>query len=94
MRLACHAPMRLGPLGAVLGLCAALAAVLVPRGVALAQRPPGFGHNQGVNPNAQLSGQVHLPILDFIGQDDVCSSWVEVQNIGCEYAMAAMIVGG
>ena len=94
MRLACHAPMRLGPLGAVLGLCAALAAVLVPRGVALAQRPPGFGHNQGVNPNAQLSGQVHLPILDFIGQDDVCSSWVEVQNIGCEYAMAAMIVWG
>ncbi|MFN8422809.1 MAG: hypothetical protein U0470_05215 [Anaerolineae bacterium] len=65
-----------------------------PRHDALAQRPPALGHNTGVNPNAQLGCQVHLPILDFMGQDDVCSSWVEVQNIGCEYAMAAMIVWG
>ncbi len=35
-----------------------------------------------VNPNRQLGGQVHLPILNFEGQDDVCRTWLEVQNVG------------
>ncbi|MBK6768097.1 MAG: hypothetical protein IPG72_03515 [Ardenticatenales bacterium] len=40
-------------------------------------------------PNDQLGKQVHLPILNFQGQDDVCESWIEVQNLGCRNAKAA-----
>ncbi|MBK6768224.1 MAG: DUF11 domain-containing protein [Ardenticatenales bacterium] len=47
-----------------------------------------------IAPNTQLSNQVHLPILNFLGQDDVCESWIEVQNIGCQVAKAALITWG
>jgi len=47
-----------------------------------------------VDPNRQLGRQVHLPILNFQGQDDVCDTWIEVQNIGCEFAKAALITWG
>ncbi|MBK6767957.1 MAG: SBBP repeat-containing protein [Ardenticatenales bacterium] len=45
-------------------------------------------------PNNQLGKQVHLPILNFQGQDDVCESWIEVQNIGCRIAKAALVTWG
>ncbi len=35
-----------------------------------------------VQPNRQLGCQVHLPILNFQGQDDVCRTWIEVQYLG------------
>jgi len=35
-----------------------------------------------VDPNPQLDCQVHLPILNFQGQDDVCRTWIEVQFLG------------
>ncbi|MBK6768421.1 MAG: lamin tail domain-containing protein [Ardenticatenales bacterium] len=44
-----------------------------------------------VDPNRQLGGQVHLPILNFIGQDDVCTTWIEIQNIGDDIVKAALI---
>ncbi len=44
-----------------------------------------------VDPNRQLGGQVHLPILNFNGQDDVCTTWIEVQNIGDDLVKAALI---
>ena len=47
-----------------------------------------------VNPNAALAGQVHLPILDFEGQNDVCDTWVEVQNIGDQFSKAALVTWG
>ena len=47
-----------------------------------------------IDPNTQLDGQVHLPILNFLGQDDVCETWIEVQNIGCDFAKAALITWG
>ncbi|MBK6768085.1 MAG: hypothetical protein IPG72_03450 [Ardenticatenales bacterium] len=45
-------------------------------------------------PNDQLGKQVHLPILNFQGQDDVCESWIEVQNLGCRNAKAALVTWG
>ncbi|MCC7019892.1 MAG: hypothetical protein IT332_09065, partial [Ardenticatenales bacterium] len=45
-------------------------------------------------PNDQLGKQVHLPILNFQGQDDVCESWIEVQNLGCRIAKAALVTWG
>ncbi len=47
-----------------------------------------------VDPNRQLGNQVHLPILDFQGQDDVCRSWIEVQNLGCDPAKAVLVTWG
>jgi len=100
MTVATRAPR--APRLVALGIAGAIAAALVLPGTAHAQYPPGVPvpppprnpHNQGVDPNAQLGCQIHLPVLDFLGQDDVCSTWVEVQNIGCEYAKAALIAWG
>ncbi len=74
----------------------ALAAVLLAAQSAEAQRYPpiGGGGSSGVNPNSQLDCQVHLPILSFLGQDDLCSSWIQVQNVGCEYNKAALVAWG
>ncbi len=47
-----------------------------------------------IDPNSQIGAQVHLPILNFLGQDDVCETWIEVQNIGCDFAKAALITWG
>jgi hypothetical protein len=48
----------------------------------------------GVDPNQQLGAQVHLPILNFQGQNDVCRTWIEVQNIGDEFSKAALVTWG
>ena len=34
-----------------------------------------------VDPNRQLGMQVHLPIMNYIGNDDRCNTWIEVQNV-------------
>ena len=47
-----------------------------------------------VSPNAQLGCQVHLPILNFLGQDDLCESWIEVQYLGCDFAKASLVTWG
>ncbi|MEO8084750.1 MAG: DUF11 domain-containing protein, partial [Ardenticatenales bacterium] len=47
-----------------------------------------------IDPNTQLGNAVHLPILAYEGQDDVCDSWIEVQNLGCSDAVAAMVAWG
>jgi len=38
--------------------------------------------------------QVHLPILNFQGQDDVCRSWIEAQNVGDVGSKAIVVVWG
>jgi len=47
-----------------------------------------------VFPNNQLGCQVHLPILNFIGQDELCETWIEVQNLGCDFAKASLVTWG
>ena len=47
-----------------------------------------------VDPNRQLDCQVHLPILNFLGQDDLCETWVEVQNVGPEFVKASLVTWG
>jgi len=86
-----RASIRLAGAGTVLAV--ALIVALASR--AHAQRPPiGGGHSSGVDPNSQLDSQVHVPILSFLGQDEVCTAWVQVQNVSCEYVKAAMVVWG
>ncbi len=38
--------------------------------------------------------QSALPILNFLGNDEVCASWVEVQNVGSTFTRVAMMVWG
>jgi hypothetical protein len=73
----------------VIAFAVALAAWPTP---AAAQEPPVIGPT--VNPNAALGGEVHLPILDFLGQNDVCDSWIEAQNVGNEFSKASLVVWG
>ncbi|MFQ5460877.1 MAG: DUF11 domain-containing protein, partial [Anaerolineae bacterium] len=47
-----------------------------------------------VDPNSALAGQVHLPILNFEGQNDVCRTWIEVQNVGSDFTKAALVTWG
>ena len=47
-----------------------------------------------VHPNSQLGCQVHLPILNFLGQDDLCETWIEVQHLGCDFAKASLVTWG
>ncbi|MBK8541378.1 MAG: DUF11 domain-containing protein [Ardenticatenia bacterium] len=59
--------------------------------------PPGIlliGCPVRVDPNRQLGGQVHLPILNFSGQDDVCRSMIEVQYLGCDPSKAVLVTWG
>ncbi|MEO8083921.1 MAG: hypothetical protein ABI780_08870, partial [Ardenticatenales bacterium] len=58
------------------------------------EAPTPLGCGNTVTPNTQLGKQVHLPILNFQGQDDVCDSWIEVQNLGCRNAKAALVTWG
>jgi hypothetical protein len=37
---------------------------------------------------------VHLPILNFQGQDDVCRTMIEVQYIGCDPSKAVLVTWG
>jgi hypothetical protein len=46
-----------------------------------------------VNPNRQLGREVHLPILSFLGTDP-CTSWIEVQSIGCDWGKAVLVAWG
>ncbi|MCB0215930.1 MAG: hypothetical protein KDH92_04790 [Chloroflexi bacterium] len=93
---ACRAAAWILRLGLASTTALALSLALIPSRPAaaapLAQRAPAPA--RGVNPNAQLGGQVHLPVLNFLGQDDVCRTWIEVQHIGCDPAKAVLIAWG
>jgi len=63
--------------------------------------PPGVGQPSFlrpgllvVDPNRQLGSQVHLPILNFQGQDDVCRTMIEVQYLGCDPSKAVLVTWG
>ena len=47
-----------------------------------------------VDPNSQADKEVHLPILNFQGQDDVCRTWIEVQVVGPEFSKAVLVTWG
>ncbi len=53
-----------------------------------------LGSAQPVHADPSPGRQVHLPVLSFMGQDDVCRSWIEAQNVGSEPSKAIMITWG
>ncbi len=54
----------------------------------------GGGGGEPVDPNRQLGKQVHLPVMNFQGQDDVCRTWIEVQMVGPEFGKAVLVTWG
>jgi len=47
-----------------------------------------------VDPNRQLGMQVHLPILNYIGNDDRCDTMLEIQNVSGESVKAVLVTWG
>ena len=49
-----------------------------------------------LNPPRSLSfdSPAFLPVMNYLGQDKVCESWISVQYIGCEPAKVTLIVWG
>src|SRR6188474_1728079 len=64
------------------GLALALAGSFLSAGAAQAQLPnPPAGHPTLPQPRPGVL-QASLPVLNFLGNDEVCDSWIEVQNVG------------
>ena len=38
--------------------------------------------------------QVHLPIFNYLGQDNVCSTWIEAQNLGAQPSKISIVTWG
>jgi hypothetical protein len=57
--------------------------------------PPGPPTAYPPSPDRPAVGsQVQLPVLGYLGNDAVCSAWVEAQNIGDRPAKALMLLWG
>ena len=41
-----------------------------------------------------MGSTLHLPIIDFLGNDDICETWISVQNVGQDDAKAALVAFG
>lgn len=54
---------------------------------------PAFAQGRIPDP-VPATTQAALPILNFLANDEVCSSWVEVQNVGSTFTRAALMVWG
>ncbi len=80
-----------GRLRAFFGLLAILAAAhFAYPSTARADTPPPTPFD----PYHRAGAELLLPILDFQGQDDVCESWIDVQNLGADDAKVALITWG
>jgi uncharacterized repeat protein (TIGR01451 family) len=42
----------------------------------------------------QLAAQAFVPVLNYVGQDEVCDTIIEVQNVGTTFSKAVMVVFG
>jgi len=84
-----HLPGR--RLRAFFGLLSILAAAhIVYPTTARADTPPPAPFD----PYHRAGAELLLPILDFQGQDDVCESWIDVQNLGADDARVALVTWG
>jgi hypothetical protein len=58
------------------------------------EEPVEIPCNYILDPNRQLGMQVHLPILNYIGNDDRCNTWIEVQAVGPDPMKAVLVTWG
>jgi hypothetical protein len=75
----------LRPILAVSAFALALAAALQVTASPAAAQPGN---------ESALTAQVAVPILDYLGNNDICETWVEAQNIGNDFTRIAMAVWG
>jgi hypothetical protein len=48
----------------------------------------------GASADPSPGRQVHLPVLNYLGQDEVCRSWIEAQNVGPVDSKAVLVLWG
>jgi len=85
--------MRLFKLSIVLVL--ALAFLGLSASHAFAQVPPAQPPAQEAIPSqAAAQAQAAVPILNYLANDDVCESWIEVQNVGTQDTAVALVTWG
>ncbi len=84
--------------------CARVLALLVLTGVAALlhgeANPPARAQieptpvEDDLTPDPLISHPVYLPVLDFLGDDDICESWLTIFNVGAEPAVALSMFWG
>jgi hypothetical protein len=85
--------MRAPKLLLVLVLAAAFLAIGAHQ--ASAQVPPAQPPAQQAIPSqAAANAQAAIPILNYLGNDEVCRSWIEVQNIGTLHTAVSLVTWG
>ena len=63
--------------------------------IALASFLATPAHAQGRVPDAgPAAAQAALPVLNYLANDEVCQSWVEVQNVGSTFTRVALMAWG
>ena len=40
------------------------------------------------------SSQAFVPVLNYLGQDEICDSWIEAQNIGADFSAMSLVAFG
>jgi hypothetical protein len=79
----------------VLSVLVALTAFAGSMHVAHAQMAPPEPPAQGpISSVSAAQAQAAVPILNYLANDDVCDSWIEVQNVGTELTAVALVVWG
>ncbi|MCB0216166.1 MAG: hypothetical protein KDH92_05980, partial [Chloroflexi bacterium] len=68
----------------------AILAALLVAGYLIGTQPASVA----ADPNRQRVSPIFLPVLDFIGSDDVCQTWIDIQNLGSDPAVAALLSFG
>ncbi|MFN8424614.1 MAG: hypothetical protein U0470_14960, partial [Anaerolineae bacterium] len=72
-------------------VAATIAQRVAPR-VAWAQAPTATP--APFDPYRRAGAEILLPVLDYQGQDDVCDSWIDVQNLGADDCKVALVTWG
>jgi hypothetical protein len=83
-------PLKLVLVLALLAVFAALGAHTANAQIPTAQ-PPADG---AIESEAAAFAQAAVPILNYLGNDEVCQAWIEVQNVGTENTAIALVTWG
>lgn len=78
---------------ASLATASALALLLAPR-LAYAQAPTATATPAPFDPYRRAGAEILLPVLNSQGPDEVCESWIDVQNVGADDCGVSLVTWG
>jgi hypothetical protein len=56
--------------------------------------PPGGLPMPPIAYEPAARAQAGLPVLNYLGNDEVCDAWIEVQNIGSDFTAVSLVIWG